>query len=268
MSSTTNNDSLPDNHSNVYFLVPLTAVVVLGLLAFWIQRRRTLRKSGRRPNIYAIDATGRRILERDLENAWVRGATRRSTIPAAGGQGAAPYSGPPRQGHTYHTNNINNNGGGTTAAAAAGTTGRRTRPSNRWAWIQHARLPEEGLNELGEAPPPYDRRRKHAQGKDDVVVEMQTPRSVHEDARCAGPSTDGGSREEPQPPPPAAGPDGEAPAYEEAPGRSRRSPGAADGEVASAMLPPPGYEAAGGDAETIARPSPAYVAVAASRRSL
>ena len=261
MSSTPGNDPLPDNHSNVYFLVPLTAVVVLGLLAFWIQRRRTLRKSGRRrPHIYAIDATGRRILERDLENAWVQGATRRSTILAGGGLGAAPYPGL-RQGHasTNHNHNYNNNNNG--GGPAGTTTGRRTRPSNRWAWIQNARLPEEGLNELGEAPPPYDRRKKHEQGKHEVVVEMQSPQSVPED-RCAGPSTDGGSRE--PPPPPPAGPDGEAPAYEE----GARSPGTAAGEVASfaVMPPPPGYEAAG-ETETITRPSPAYVAVATSRRS-
>ena len=263
MSSTSNDNApLPDNHSNVYFLVPLTAVVVLGLLAFWIQRRRTLRKNaaaagGRRRS--HMDATGRRILERDLENAWVQGATRRSTIITTGGPGGAVvavYSGP-RQGH----NNINNHGGG-----PAGASGRRTRTNNRWAWIQNARLPEEGLNELGEAPPPYDRRRKHEVGKDEVVVEMQTAPQTED--RCAGPSTDGGSRE-PPPPTPAGHQEEEAPAYEEAPGRTES---AAGGEAVSPSAiippaaPPPGYEAAGEAETTITRPSPAYVAVAASRR--
>ncbi len=78
MSSSGSNDS--PNKSGVYFLVPLTVVIVLGLLAFWIQRRRTLRRGPRRlRHIYARD---RRVLEKEISRK--RGSEARTE-----GRGAA-----------------------------------------------------------------------------------------------------------------------------------------------------------------------------------
>ncbi|KAH8893177.1 hypothetical protein GQ53DRAFT_104156 [Thozetella sp. PMI_491] len=192
-----------DKSNVTVFLVPLAAVVVIGFVCLWLQRRHRQRKLARQRRLYSLNhnhQARREMAERDLEAAWVRGASRRGGLASTG--------------------------------TPAPVTGRRPR-ANRWAWANSSRLPEEGLNELGEAPPPYDPNGRDSINKDEVV-ETTT-------ARAGGPSTDGGSR-------PDAGPGG-----------------ATSGQSSDvASPPPPGYEVAGAP-EPITRPPPAFVASTPSR---
>ncbi|KAK3325892.1 hypothetical protein B0H66DRAFT_142475 [Apodospora peruviana] len=127
----------------IWAMIPVGFVVIMGALALCLHSRRRARYHfNRYPDNSSsppagggtrLDSSGTRALERDLEEAWVRGATGTRRPP------------PP----TLH----NHRAGSATQAAAGG---RWARPSNRWQWIGVSR-PEEGLNELGEAPPPYEK---------------------------------------------------------------------------------------------------------------
>ncbi|KAM7203716.1 hypothetical protein V8F33_002031 [Rhypophila sp. PSN 637] len=121
----------------VWAMIPVGFVVVIGAVALCLHSRRRVKHfdaglvqtsalGGAR-----LDPAGTRALERDLEEAWTRGATPTRRPPAR------------YQGRT---------GSGVPSAAA----GRWTRPTSRWQWAGVARQ-EEGLNELGEAPPPYEK---------------------------------------------------------------------------------------------------------------
>ena len=121
----------------VWAMIPVGFVIVVGAVALCLhsQRRRKHFEAGlasSSPNGGTrLDPAGTRALERDLEEAWVRGAT--------------PTRRPPARHHR--------SGSGAPSAAA----GRWTRPTSRWQWAGGVARQEEGLNELGEAPPPYEK---------------------------------------------------------------------------------------------------------------
>lgn len=75
-----------------------------------------------------IDAPSLALIERDLQESWVRGAPtqRRENIGSRSGIGGGAWG------------------------------GSRSTAMRRWDWAGIFR-PEEGLNELGEAPPPYEK---------------------------------------------------------------------------------------------------------------
>jgi len=111
--------------------------------------------AARNPRAMYADSHVREALERDLEARIVQG-----------------YRNPPA---------------GDARAPAGG--GRRARTANRWVWANN-RAPggrEEGLNELGEAPPPYEGRTGSAH-KDEDAVEMENlgPARRREDDATGG----------------------------------------------------------------------------------
>lgn len=127
----------------VWAMIPVGFVIVIGAVALCLHSRRRMKHfeaglAATSPSgATRLDPAGTRALERDLEEAWVRGAT--------------PARRPPGR---YH----GRSGSGAPSAAA----GRWTRPTSRWQWAGGVSRQEEGLNELGEAPPPYEKQYSHA----------------------------------------------------------------------------------------------------------
>ncbi|KAJ9141791.1 hypothetical protein NKR23_g7769 [Pleurostoma richardsiae] len=135
--SSQNGDSLSsgplfEGHPWVWVIIPLSIVLAVGALACSCHTYRMRRRKKR----ILLDPRGRQALERDLEEALAgREPTRRAG-----------------------------------AGAAGRTPGQRwARPTTRWAWATNltSARPEEGLNELGEAPPPYDGKKVPDGPKDD-----------------------------------------------------------------------------------------------------
>lgn len=90
----------------------------------------TFLRRRRKAHMLQLDPRGRRALEQDLENAAVRGS-----------RGGARLYGQ-----------------------------RWVRPTTRWAWANNINIRgEEGLNELGEAPPPYDAKKADHNNKNEEV---------------------------------------------------------------------------------------------------
>ncbi|KAK0643064.1 hypothetical protein B0T16DRAFT_391657 [Cercophora newfieldiana] len=129
-----------DSSPWVWVLIPVGIVVAIGALAVCLHSKRRQRLASYLhttapsppPTAQPPGTRSRAINERELEEAWVRGApptTQNAAIPAPGGR---------------WVNNTNGTG-------------------SRWYWAgsepRRAR-PEEGLNELGEAPPPYEKAKK------------------------------------------------------------------------------------------------------------
>jgi len=129
-----------DSSPWVWVLIPVGIVIAIGALAVCLHSKRRQRLASYLhstapsppPNAQPPESRSRAINERDLEEAWVRGAppTQNVAIPAPGGRWA------------------NSNG-----------------TNSRWYWAgseprRGLSRPEEGLNELGEAPPPYEKSKK------------------------------------------------------------------------------------------------------------
>ncbi|KAK0616107.1 hypothetical protein B0T17DRAFT_510648 [Bombardia bombarda] len=155
------------DHPWVWVLIPVGIVVALGGVAVCLHSRRRRPQRSRHANRATtaaipgsgvtdeggggrgilssrLDPSRTRALERDLEEAWVRGAT--TTTTGSRGNTAA---------YLYHARSQQANMA-MAGSSAAGSQGRWARPANRWQWAGVSR-PEEGLNELGEAPPPYEK---------------------------------------------------------------------------------------------------------------
>jgi len=148
-------------------LIPLAVVASVGLLAVGLTM---LRRRVYRDRAPYLNQQGRQALERDLEERITRGY-RRPAVPGPGDAWSRPVA--------YYSSS----GGGS----------RRARTANRWAWANNLAVSrrEEGLNELGEAPPPYAGRSGSAH-KDETAIEMGNVRSSgEEDAERASRSAGG-----------------------------------------------------------------------------
>lgn len=160
--STTTGDSLGAsslfaNQPWMSIVVPLAVVLGVGVLAvcFTVVRRRRIKHQieDMRPGAVGptramyLDAHGHEAMERELEARIVRG---------------------------YRTS-------GTADPRAAAMGGRRARTTSRWVRANNRAFGrrEEGLNELGEAPPPYEGRTGSAH-KDETAVEMENLGSTRE----------------------------------------------------------------------------------------
>ncbi|KIH88093.1 hypothetical protein SPBR_07653 [Sporothrix brasiliensis 5110] len=154
--------------------VPLC--VVAGIIfssVFFLARRQRAR---RRRNGLSLNQQGRLALERDiLEEGYGTGphgtnetSERRDIRASQTGPGSNTQS--IYLGRYFRTNNSTAaNGRGISAAPRRPGDGRRRpRTANRWAWAHTTGLANttrdahrmEGLNELGEAPPPYEAPKK------------------------------------------------------------------------------------------------------------
>lgn len=207
-----------------YVAIPLAVVVGLGIVAWMLnaQRRRRLMKA--RLHYVGSSPGARRALERDLQEAWMRGAPHDERQQQQ------------RRAMGRWSRNSANAGG-------------------RWAWAREllTARSEEGLNEFGEAPPPYDGRRRASKAREEGdVVELE--------AGPSGPASSSGSRSE-------------------TPGRSEPgvegletgwTPGR-DGGRSSLHGLPPAYDgppgAAPGGAALVAMPPPAVIHVPHPNRS-
>lgn len=140
-----------------YVAIPLSIVVGLALITVLLHSRRRHRLAKLGP--VRTNPHTRRAAERDLQEAWQRGAP---------GQ-------PRRRGFVMR---------------------RWSHRSGRWAWVHPflAIRGEEGLNEYGEAPPPYDGLRREGSHK---VEEESIGEDVEMQVRPSGSRTGegGGSGE-------------------------------------------------------------------------
>ncbi|KAH8902749.1 hypothetical protein BR93DRAFT_233416 [Coniochaeta sp. PMI_546] len=148
--ATTNGSAAPDLHSRpwAYIAIPLAIVAGLGLIAVLLHTQRRKRLLKARLQYVGSNPGARRALERDLQEAWMRGA---------------PQEDRRQQRRATRRWSRNANGGG------------------RWAWAREllTARSEEGLNEFGEAPPPYDGRRRSSKIQEEGdVVELER--------RCSG----------------------------------------------------------------------------------
>ena len=153
--ATTYGSASPDFHSRAlaYVAIPLAVVLSLGVVAMVLHTQRRKRLLKRRLQYVGSNPGARRALERDLQEAWMRGAPPEERRRQQEQRRA--------MGRWNRNANVVNAGG-------------------RWAWARELLTArgEEGLNELGEAPPPYDGRRRGSkiQGEGDVI-ELGVPTS-------------------------------------------------------------------------------------------
>jgi hypothetical protein len=163
--ATTYGSAAPDFHSHAlsYVAIPLAIVVGLGVVAMLLHTQRRKRLLKQQLRYVGPNPGARRVMERDIQDAWLRGA---------------PHEERQRQRRVVRgrwSRTANPNGGG------------------RWAWAREflTSRGEEGLNEFGEAPPPYDGRRTgskvHEEGDE---VEMQVRPSG------SGPSSGSGTTDD------------------------------------------------------------------------
>jgi hypothetical protein len=127
-----------------YVAIPLAIVVTLGVTATFLHTQRRKRLMKARLHYVGSNPGARRALERDLQEAWMRGAPQHE------------HQRQRRRGVRRWSRNAN--GGG------------------RWAWAREflGARSEEGLNEFGEAPPPYDGPRSDGKIEEEGgVVEME-----------------------------------------------------------------------------------------------
>ncbi len=122
-------------------LIPLAVVVGVGVLVLCLA---LVRRKHQHDHALHLDQQGRQALERDLEDRITRGYR----VPGGGAVGDS------------------------WANLTTNAPGRRVRTANRWAWANNLALGrrEEGLNELGEAPPPYEQSSGSAVHKDDAAA--------------------------------------------------------------------------------------------------
>jgi hypothetical protein len=165
--ATTYGSAAPDFHDRpmAYVAIPLAIVVCLGLIAWALhaQRRRRLMKA--RLHYVGSNPGARRALERDLQEAWMRGAPQEERRQQR------------RATRRWSRNN----------AAAGG----------RWAWARDllTARSEEGLNEFGEAPPPYDGRRRGSKIQEEGnVVELEVRSAGSGSGSGAETAADGSER--------------------------------------------------------------------------
>lgn len=176
-----------NNHPWVWVMIPIGIVIVLGALALCLHIRRrkqflethksrVVSTPARRPSAHyasetqsrdgetrfgvrEVDGPSLAMIERDLQESWVRGApTQRSS------------------------NTGSRSGAGGVAWGSSRPTAMR-----RWDWAGLFR-PEEGLNELGEAPPPYEKQPVTKEGSD---VDLEAGRNSyhgHGSGTPAGPA--------------------------------------------------------------------------------
>ncbi|KAB5515235.1 hypothetical protein GE09DRAFT_1160594 [Coniochaeta sp. 2T2.1] len=138
--ATTYGSAAPDmsSHPWAYVAIPLAVVVGLGLMAVALHTHRRKRLQKARLQYVGSNPAARRALERDIQEAWARGAPQEETR---------------QQRRAMRMWRRDANGGG------------------RWAWARDmlTARSEEGLNEFGEAPPPYDGRKGSKVGEGDAV---------------------------------------------------------------------------------------------------
>ncbi|KAJ9150045.1 hypothetical protein NKR19_g5466 [Coniochaeta hoffmannii] len=197
--ATSNGSASSDFHSRAlaYVAIPLAVVVSLGVVAMVLHTQRRKRLLKRRLQYVGSNPGARRALERDLQEAWMRGTPpeeRRQQQRRAMGR--------------WNRNNANGvNGGG------------------RWAWARELLTArgEEGLNEFGEAPPPYDGRRRGSkiQGEGDVVELEAGPSGPGSGSGAMGgiaPGTEGDAGQSSDQQRRSTSEQGQPPAYEGPPG--------------------------------------------------
>lgn len=127
-----------------YVAIPLAIVVGLGLIAVLLHSQRRKRLLKARLRYVGSNPGARRALERDLQEAWMRGA---------------PQEEQRQQRRLMRRWSQNANGSG------------------RWAWAREllSARAEEGLNEFGEPPPPYDGRRRGSKIQEEgEAIELDT----------------------------------------------------------------------------------------------
>lgn len=174
--------------------IPLGVVAGLGALAVIFHTRRRRRLKSRL--LVSSDPRARQALERDLQEAWVRGAS-------------------------SHGN----------SQQQQRTTTRWVRPASRWAWAHNVlqSRAEEGLNELGEAPPPYDARKRDGDGPGPAPGPPKPPDGVELRDMLSGAGRrteeDGGEEQEED--------------HHRRAGASGRA--GADADASPLLPPPPGY---------------------------
>lgn len=224
-------------------MIPVGFVIVIGALALCLHSRRRVKHfeaglAATSPSgATRLDPAGTRALERDLEEAWVRGAqpTRR---PPAGAR------------YHYH----GRSGSGAPSAAA----GRWTRPTSRWQWAGGVSR-QEGLNELGEAPPPYEKQqpRGNAEGgrKSSSIDGNVAP--ISQSTTTANVRNDSVELQSlsPPPPPPAVTVSTANPATQpiSSGGENETGESARTRETPSSavdQIPPPAYDNAGAQSST------------------
>jgi hypothetical protein len=189
-----------------YVAIPLAIVVGIGLIAVLLHTQRRKRLMKVRLHYVGSNPGARRALERDLQEAWMRGA---------------PQEERRQQRYAMARWSRGANGGG------------------RWAWAREllTARSEEGLNEFGEAPPPYDGRKRASKIQEEGhVVELEAGPS----GSGSGPGVAGVSETHVEDPEIALPPDqprrssqqGLPPAYD-------GPPGAIPGSTTTIAEPPP-----------------------------
>lgn len=166
--ATTGGSAAPNytHRTLAYVAIPLATVVAIGLIASVFHaksRRRLLSNHGQ---YLGPNAGERRVLERDLQEVWTRGAPQ--------------YEHQQRPGVGRWSRNANGVG--------------------RWAWAREflSARNEEGLNEFGEAPPPYEGNSRQGKIEEEGgAVELAVRPAGSGSSSGAG--TGGGRVEEPEP---------------------------------------------------------------------
>ncbi len=148
-------------------LIPLVVIIGVSVLASTLAIVH--RRHSRSQAMYLRQQHGRQALERDLEERITRGYRGPGTATAAE---VADDS-------WVHL---------TSMTGPAHGRSSRARTANRWAWANNLALGrrEEGLNELGEAPPPYEQRSGSVHKIEATSVEMSHLRPTMDGRAVAG----------------------------------------------------------------------------------
>ncbi|KAK1771209.1 hypothetical protein QBC33DRAFT_555699 [Phialemonium atrogriseum] len=202
MATTHGSASYPLLSSKPWAIIAIPLGVVAGLAAlaviFHTRRRRRLKSR----LLVSSDPRARQALERDLQEAWVRGASSHGNSQQQQQQQQQQQR----------------------------ATTRWVRPASRWAWAHNVlqSRAEEGLNELGEAPPPYDARKRDGAG---AGPSSPGPPKPPDGVELRDMLSDAGRRTEED--------GGEVQEDHHRPGASGRA--AADADASPLLPPPPGY---------------------------